>query len=138
MRQPFQWNLGRRSLELGRRTLVMGVVNVTPDSFSDGGQFLSPECALERALQLLGEGADILDLSYDGLVKDPKPVVEQMLAFLALEWDERCLSAPQTARAVKTASVWQVREPLYQRSSGRARHYERQLSALRDYLYHPQ
>jgi tetratricopeptide (TPR) repeat protein len=83
-------------------------------------------------------GADILDLSYDGLVKDPKPVVEQMLAFLALEWDERCLSAPQTARAVKTASVWQVREPLYQRSSGRARHYERQLSALRDYLYHPQ
>ena len=62
MRQPFLWNLGRRSLELGRRTLVMGVVNVTPDSFSDGGHFLSPECALERALQLLGEGADILDL----------------------------------------------------------------------------
>ncbi len=42
--------------------MVMGVVNVTPDSFSDGGQFLSPESAVERALQLLGEGADILDL----------------------------------------------------------------------------
>jgi dihydropteroate synthase len=62
MRQSFQWNLGRRSLELGRRTLVMGIVNVTPDSFSDGGHFLSPERALERSLQLLGEGADILDL----------------------------------------------------------------------------
>ncbi len=62
MRQPYPWNLGRRSLELGRRTVVMGIVNITPDSFSDGGHFLSPECALERALQLLGEGADILDL----------------------------------------------------------------------------
>jgi len=62
MRQLFTWNLGARTLELGRRTLVMGVVNVTPDSFSDGGQFLDPERALERALQLLAEGADILDL----------------------------------------------------------------------------
>ena len=62
MRQLFTWNLGARTLELGRRTLVMGVVNVTPDSFFDGGQFLDPERALERALQLLAEGADILDL----------------------------------------------------------------------------
>jgi len=62
MRQPFTWNLGARTLELGRRTLVMGVVNVTPDSFTDGGQFLEPERALERALQLFAEGADILDL----------------------------------------------------------------------------
>jgi dihydropteroate synthase len=62
MRQAYQWNLGRRVLELGRRTLVMGIVNVTPDSFSDGGHFLSPDSALERARQLLAEGADILDL----------------------------------------------------------------------------
>jgi dihydropteroate synthase len=62
MRQTFRWNLGARGLELGRRTLVMGVVNVTPDSFSDGGQFLDRERALERALKLLAEGADILDV----------------------------------------------------------------------------
>jgi dihydropteroate synthase len=49
-------------LELGRRTLVMGVVNVTPDSFSDGGLFLNPEAAVAHALELLGEGADLLDL----------------------------------------------------------------------------
>ena len=49
-------------LELGRRTLVMGVVNVTPDSFSDGGSFLAPEAAIAHALQLLEEGADLLDL----------------------------------------------------------------------------
>jgi dihydropteroate synthase len=56
------WKLRYRSLELGRRTLVMGVVNITPDSFSDGGFFLAPEAAVARALQLLDEGADLLDL----------------------------------------------------------------------------
>ena len=62
MRPVFQWNLGARTLELGKRTLIMGVVNVTPDSFSDGGQFLDPEKAVEHAERLLDEGADILDL----------------------------------------------------------------------------
>jgi len=54
--------LRSRTLELGSRTLVMGVVNITPDSFSDGGSFLRPEMAAARALQLLEEGADLLDL----------------------------------------------------------------------------
>lgn len=49
-------------LALGKRTLVMGVVNVTPDSFSDGGQFLDRDKAVEHALQLLDEGADIIDV----------------------------------------------------------------------------
>ncbi|MGB9409444.1 MAG: dihydropteroate synthase, partial [Terracidiphilus sp.] len=56
------WQLRTRALELGRRTLVMGVVNITPDSFSDGGLFLDPEVAVAHALHLLDEGADILDL----------------------------------------------------------------------------
>jgi dihydropteroate synthase len=62
MRSVFQWNLGTRSLELGKRTLIMGVVNVTPDSFSDGGQFLDCGKAVEHAQRLLNEGADILDI----------------------------------------------------------------------------
>lgn len=82
-------------------------------------------------------GSDIHELNYDALVKDPKPELERTLAFLGLGWDERCLAVPPVGRAVKTASVWQVREPLYLRSSGRARHYERHLSTLRDYLNHP-
>ena len=57
-----EWRLRTRALELGRRTLVMGVVNITPDSFSDGGRFLDPEAAVTHALRLLDEGADILDL----------------------------------------------------------------------------
>jgi dihydropteroate synthase len=62
MRSVFDWNIGSRVLALGKRTLVMGVVNVTPDSFSDGGQFLDREKAVEHALRLLDEGADIIDV----------------------------------------------------------------------------
>jgi dihydropteroate synthase len=57
-----QWKLRGRQLTLGARTLVMGVVNITPDSFSDGGLYLEPERAVEHALGLLDEGADLLDL----------------------------------------------------------------------------
>lgn len=62
MRPVFTWNLGNRSLELGKRTLVMGIVNVTPDSFSDGGENLAPDTAIAHALQLLDQGADLLDI----------------------------------------------------------------------------
>jgi dihydropteroate synthase len=62
MRPVFQWAVGERTIELGRRTLVMGVVNVTPDSFSDGGQFFDRGHAVEHGLRLLDEGADILDV----------------------------------------------------------------------------
>ena len=61
-RTIYTWRLRTRSLELGRRTLVMGVVNVTPDSFSDGGLYFDPGAAVARGLQLLDEGADLLDL----------------------------------------------------------------------------
>ena len=62
MRPRFQWNIGSRSLVLGERTLVMGVLNVTPDSFSDGGRFFSADAAVAHGLALLEEGADILDI----------------------------------------------------------------------------
>lgn len=62
MRPLFQWQTGSRTLPLGRRTLVMGVLNVTPDSFSDGGLYFEPCQAVERGLQLLDEGADLLDV----------------------------------------------------------------------------
>lgn len=62
MRPLFQWSLGRRSLQLGRRTLVMGVLNVTPDSFADGGRFMHTDVAVRRAHEMLDEGADIIDI----------------------------------------------------------------------------
>jgi dihydropteroate synthase len=77
MRAVFQWSLGNRALELGKRTLIMGVVNVTPDSFSDGGKFLEREKAVEQAERLLEEGADILDIGGEstrpGARVDPGP-----------------------------------------------------------------
>jgi hypothetical protein len=64
--------------------------------------------------------------------------VRTLLASLGLDWDERCvercLTVPASDTPIKTASVWQVREPIHARSSGRARHYFGQLAALREYL----
>jgi len=62
MRPVFEWNLGARNLQLGKRTLIMGVVNVTPDSFSDGGQYYDRDRAVEHAFELLDDGADIIDI----------------------------------------------------------------------------
>jgi len=62
LRRAQDWQLRGRTLALGRRTLVMGVVNITPDSFSDGGFFLDPAAAIAHGLALLEEGADLLDL----------------------------------------------------------------------------
>src|SRR5271157_1336994 len=74
MRPIFQWNVGSRVLELGRRTLIMGVVNVTPDSFSDGGLYLDPEKAVARAEQLIADGASIIDVGGEST----RPGVEVM------------------------------------------------------------
>jgi len=56
------WQIKGRTLPMGERTLVMGILNVTPDSFSDGGQFFSLDKALEHAHQIIAEGADIIDV----------------------------------------------------------------------------
>src|SRR5216684_5704562 len=61
-RKLFRLKLNSGELVLGERTLVMGVLNVTPDSFSDGGKFLEPESAIEQAFVLANAGADLLDI----------------------------------------------------------------------------
>ena len=61
-RKKFRLKLRTRTLVLGERTLVMGVLNVTPDSFSDGGKYDQPELAIERALAMERAGADLLDV----------------------------------------------------------------------------
>ncbi len=71
-----QLRCGERTLPL-ERPLVMGVVNLTPDSFSDGGRYLEPAQALERALTLEAEGAAILDLGGESTRPGAAPVTEQ-------------------------------------------------------------
>jgi dihydropteroate synthase len=61
-RRHFVWKLADRELLLGERTLLMGVLNVTPDSFSDGGKYSDPDRAFARAVELEEQGADIIDI----------------------------------------------------------------------------
>jgi dihydropteroate synthase len=56
------WHIKDRQMPIGERTLIMGILNVTPDSFSDGGQFLARDKALAHAEQMISEGADIIDV----------------------------------------------------------------------------
>jgi dihydropteroate synthase len=70
----FDWRLRTRTLELGPRTLIMGILNVTPDSFSDGGQFLDVVAARNHALAMLDDGADILDLGGESTRPNAVPV----------------------------------------------------------------
>lgn len=67
---------------------------------------------------------NIFTVDYDELVRQPEPLLRRLLDFLGLEWDERCLEFSRASSLVKTASVWQVREPLHSRSSGRWCNYQ--------------
>ena len=71
------WRCRDRVFDLGSRTLVMGVVNVTPDSFSDGGRFFAPEAALAHARRLLAEGADLLDVGGESTRPGSQPVAAE-------------------------------------------------------------
>ena len=68
------WRAGRHEFRFPRPTLVMGVLNVTPDSFSDGGKFISLEAAMERAGQMIREGADLLDVGGESTRPGATPV----------------------------------------------------------------
>ena len=79
-------------------------------------------------------GERILTVDYEALVADPEPVTRAMVAHVGLAWDDACLRHHKVTRAVLTASAWQVRQPVYKRSAGRARHYDRFLDPLRETL----
>ena len=75
---------------------------------------------------------DIHDFDYDAFVQQPRPVLDRALSFLGLPWDDRCLAFHRSGNSVKTASYWQVRQPLYRDACGRWRHYAEYLAPLRD------
>ena len=69
----FRWNLGGRTIEI-HKPILLGIVNVTPDSFSDGGDSFSPDVAVARALELLEHGADVLDIGGESTRPGATPV----------------------------------------------------------------
>jgi dihydropteroate synthase len=73
-RSRFTWRLRTRTLPLGRRTLLMAILNVTPDSFSDGNRYLNPAAALDRGLRSLDEGADLIDVGGESTRPNAAPV----------------------------------------------------------------
>src|SRR6266480_3747575 len=74
------WKIGKRVFDVSRHGLMMGVLNVTPDSFSDGGEFLTANKATERALQMAAEGAHIIDIGGESTHpgSEPVPVEEEL------------------------------------------------------------
>lgn len=98
-RSEFLWQLRTRSLALGVQTLVMGVLNVTPDSFSDGGLYHSAQEAIEHGLRMLDEGADILDIGGESTRPGQQHVVS------AAEEQERVLPVMQAILQARPEAV---------------------------------
>jgi dihydropteroate synthase len=90
------WRHARGVLPLGERTLVMGILNVTPDSFSDGGRYLDPAAAVDRAQAMVAEGADLIDVGAESTRPGGTPV--------PLEEERRRLE-PVLERLVAAVSV---------------------------------
>src|SRR5439155_2845738 len=68
------WKIGDKIVDLSKRGMIMGVLNVTPDSFSDGGDFFDPDAAIERGVQIAAEGADIIDIGGESTRPGAEPV----------------------------------------------------------------
>jgi dihydropteroate synthase len=74
LRPEFEIKVAGRAIRLGERTLLMGVLNVTPDSFSDGGLYLAPERAIQRGLELVRQGADWIDVGGESTRPGSRPI----------------------------------------------------------------
>ena len=96
------WRACDRSWEFPRPTLVMGVVNVTPDSFSDGGKFQSTNQAVEHALRLAEEGADILDIGGESTHPGATPVDESEELRRVISIIEKLAGQTQAALSIDT------------------------------------
>ena len=90
---------GNKDFEIGKRTIIMGTLNVTPDSFSDGGKFYSTDVAVKHAIQMEKEGADIIDVGGESTRPGSKaislneeinriiPVVEELVKSINRDWN---------------------------------------------------
>jgi dihydropteroate synthase len=77
MMRETRWKIGKKIVDLSRRGMIMGVLNVTPDSFSDGGEFFSVEKAVTRGIQIAGEGAQIIDIGGESTRPGAEPITTE-------------------------------------------------------------
>jgi dihydropteroate synthase len=95
-RKQYTLSMGGRSLDLGERTFIMGVLNVTPDSFSDGGNFIDPEKAYAQAMKMCEDGADIIDIGGESTRPGAEKVSEE---------EETARVVPVVERLAKNSEV---------------------------------
>ena len=106
---PWIMNGAGLRLELGRKTLVMGVLNVTPDSFSDGGRFFSPDRAFQYAEMMAAEGADLIDVGGESSRPgaDPVSVEEEIRRVVpVIERIARQIDLPISIDTCKAEVAW--------------------------------
>jgi dihydropteroate synthase len=113
MREGSVWRCGERVFSLGERTLIMGIVNVTPDSFSDAGMFAGTDDAVKHALQLAADGADILDIGGESTRPgaDPVPIEEELDRVIPVI-ERLVVETPATAVSVDTRKAEVARAAL--------------------------
>jgi dihydropteroate synthase len=116
MRTAFKWNLCRASIYLGERTAIMGILNVTPDSFSDGGQYFEREKAIARGKEIEQQGADIIDIGgessrpgsqtvpEDEEIRRALPVIEALAAVLNIPISIDTYRATVAKRAIQAGA----------------------------------
>jgi dihydropteroate synthase len=128
-RRAAPWRLRTRTLELGCRTLVMGIVNITPDSFSDGGLFFDTEAAVAHALALLDEGADLLDLGAESTrpgsqagsrVENPRSVAGSATAPVVSANEEQARLLPVLAGILRARPEAVISVDTYKAATARA------------------
>jgi len=107
-----EWKCRDRTLHPGERPLVMGILNVTPDSFSDGGRYVDPQVAARRGLEMAAEGADIIDVGGESTRPGAAPVAEEEEKARVLPVIERlraerdlCISIDTSKAAVAEAAL---------------------------------
>ena len=108
------WQAGERSIDLSARPLLMGIVNVTPDSFSDGGHHFALEDAVAGAMQMLADGADMLDIGGESTRPGAEPVsaadeIQRVVPVIAaLRQETDCLISIDTAKAAVAEAAVQA------------------------------
>ena len=71
------YRCGNRSLEIGKKTLIMGILNLTPDSFSDGGRYTDVDSAVDQCARMINEGADCIDLGAEATGPKSVPITSE-------------------------------------------------------------
>src|ERR1700751_3038703 len=107
------WNTCSRTLDLSRSAKIMGILNVTPDSFSDGEQFFSLEAAVSHARELIGEGAEIIDVGGGATRPGADPVsLEEKLRRINPVIEKSLTELPSLLISVDTYKATTAEKPI--------------------------